>query len=363
MDFNAFAKNFITAAINMGYIPSNFRQPEDAVPFYALMKQDGALLYGILLYNLEHGDENLLHCHKQAQFYTMTIQEQHHFHQAVIYHIFVVKEKTGPLCQFIDASQEYCGQSLYEINYGAVLSARSSIASNKQPHHLQYIRAMMDNAFLAQLESSPAESDLITLSRQRTELPPKTKHAYAAAIIMVLNILCFLLLTFTGGSTNILNLLRFGAMQYDLFIHGEWYRVLTAAFLHSGLMHLAGNTLSLYIFGFRVEKYYGTLSFLTIYFCAAIAGNLANAYFLPQGVLVGASGGIFGLIGAALAVTQLTRKQLEGMTFYTICLMIAYNLVYGFTNPRVGNVAHIGGLIAGYAIGFLLSKLSIAKRR
>ena len=124
---------------------------------------------------------------------------------------------------------------------------------------------------------------------------------------------------------------------------GEYYRLLTAAFLHGSVIHLALNMYALYLFGPPLEAAFGRIRFAAVYFVSALGGSAASyAVSGPGQPSLGASGAIFGLLGAYLVVS---RKLQRDTTMVLVLLLI--NFIYGFIVPRIDWRAHLGGLIAG----------------
>jgi len=127
---------------------------------------------------------------------------------------------------------------------------------------------------------------------------------------------------------------------------GEWYRLITAAFLHNGLPHLALNMIALWLFGPQLEAILGRWRFLTLYLLSALGGSVASYLFNPATQQsVGASGAIFGLLGATLVVANRLRFEARA-----IAILIALNLVIGFVVSGIDWKAHIGGLITGAVV-------------
>ncbi len=176
--------------------------------------------------------------------------------------------------------------------------------------------------------------------------------------ILVLIAVAFVLQTVLGGSTNTAALERLGAQVNLRVAQGEVWRLLASMFLHIGLMHLAFNGWALFSLGRDIEAFYGSLWFVAIYFIAGLAGNVA--YYLLGGWVLsaGASGGVFGLIGAEVAFF-LRNRALFGRfgreRLSNLGVLIGINLVFGFTVQGINNYAHIGGLLAGLALGAMLA--------
>jgi rhomboid protease GluP len=138
---------------------------------------------------------------------------------------------------------------------------------------------------------------------------------------------------------------------------GQYYRFLTSMFLHGSLLHILFNAWALYAIGPETERIYGTARFLGIYFIAGLAGGVASYAFSPYDA-VGASGAIFGLIGA-LAVFYYTSRTLLGdiarRQLGSLITVIMINVFIGFSTPRIDNFAHLGGLAGGALLGWLLA--------
>lgn len=180
--------------------------------------------------------------------------------------------------------------------------------------------------------------------------------------IIILNVVMYLLTVilgsgdlFNGGTTS--TLIQFGAQYGPLVSRGEWYRFVTANFLHGGLMHIFFNTYALFYFGIIVEKIYSSQKFIFIYLISGVAGNVLTQLFYYNVPSVGASGAIFGLVGLMFSagINGNMRGRLSGFSGTALLPMILINLFLGFTVPGINNLAHIGGLGAGFLLGFLIS--------
>ncbi|WP_043933882.1 rhomboid family intramembrane serine protease [Bacillus sp. EB01] len=166
-------------------------------------------------------------------------------------------------------------------------------------------------------------------------------------IFMVLQIVIFILLELFGGSTNPSTLIQFGAKFNPLILQGEWWRFFAPIFLHIGFLHLAMNTLGLYFVGTAVEKILGSTRFIFVYLVAGFGGSLASFLF-SHDLSAGASGAIFGLLGALLYF-GITFPSLFLRTMGpTVFFIIIFNLAFGFSVSMVDNAGHLGGLAGGF---------------
>ena len=142
-------------------------------------------------------------------------------------------------------------------------------------------------------------------------------------------------------------------------LKGEWWRLLTAMFLHGGMTHLLMNMFSLYIVGRGAEMYFDTKSYLSIYFFSGVIGGLVSLYMHTVSVGVGASGAIFGIFGALAGFFLAHRDKIASHSkafMKDFGIIIAINLVIGLSIPSIDVSAHIGGLVVGFIGGFVLSK-------
>jgi len=131
---------------------------------------------------------------------------------------------------------------------------------------------------------------------------------------------------------------------------GEWYRLVTAAFLHYGLMHLAFNMYALWVLGQAIEQAAGRARYGLIYAISLLAGSLGALIMSPQGMTAGASGAIFGLMGALFMGHRSMGVPLRNSPLLGILIL---NLIITFAIPGISAGGHVGGLIGGVAAGWL----------
>ena len=178
------------------------------------------------------------------------------------------------------------------------------------------------------------------------------KKLIVTKLLILASIIMYFVTSIYGGNfldfnPNVLALL--GANNILLIKSGEIWRLITCTFLHVGLIHLMVNMYSLAILGTQVETFIGKIKFLIIYLISAITGSLFSLVFMEENVVaVGASGAIFGLMGALLYFGYHYRLFLSNAIRNQIIPIIVLNLVIGFTFSGIDNAAHIGGLIGGY---------------
>lgn len=179
----------------------------------------------------------------------------------------------------------------------------------------------------------------------------KMKKPIITYAILIINVIVFLLMYLIGnGSEDTLTMLYFGANNRTLVLEfNQYYRLITSCFVHFGIFHLLVNSYALYIIGSQVESFFGKFKFLLIYLGSGIIGNLLSICFMNS-ISGGASGCIFGLLGALLYFGNHYRLYLGNAMKSQIIPTILINLMIGFMIPGVDNFAHIGGLIGGLFI-------------
>lgn len=194
------------------------------------------------------------------------------------------------------------------------------------------------------------------------------KKQKCTILLIVVNVIVFFVLSFSGMTEDAEFMLEHGAMYVPYMLEGnELYRLFTSMFMHFGINHLMNNMIMLGAIGWNLEYELGKIKFLIIYFGSGLAGNILSAYGdLLTGeyaVSAGASGAVFGIIGALLYVAIRNRGRIGTVSGRGLVIMIVLSLYYGFTSSGVDNLAHIGGLIAGFVLGVLLYWKRRRKRR
>ena len=154
-------------------------------------------------------------------------------------------------------------------------------------------------------------------------------------------------------------LLQWGGNAASEVQRGEWWRMASSIFLHNGLMHIALNMLGLYSVGITVERIYGPRLFALIYLASGLLGSALSLHFGAQvAVSVGASGAVFGIAGALIVGIWQHRRQLpqsiSKQTLSSAGIFVLYSLVQGFAKQGIDNAAHIGGLLAGCVLAYVL---------
>ncbi len=175
----------------------------------------------------------------------------------------------------------------------------------------------------------------------------RQKRIIVTKILIIINVIMFLISNLISDNFTY-NLILLGANNRILVMGGEFYRLITSAFLHGNLLHLVVNMYSLWIIGSQVETFIGKTKYIIIYLLSLILGNIFSIVFLENSLSVGASGAIFGLMGSLLYFGYHYRLYLSNALTNQLIPIILLNLFLGFTSSSIDNAAHIGGLIGGY---------------
>lgn len=155
-------------------------------------------------------------------------------------------------------------------------------------------------------------------------------------------------------SLNGRTLYQFGAKwTHDIVVLGQWWRLVTAGFLHGGLLHILMNSWALMDLGAQVEEIYGSARLLVFYYVATICGFFASTFWSAS-LSVGASAGIFGLIGAMIALGARHNSTLGSAVRGLYIRWAIYGLLFGLLpGLQIDNAAHLGGLAGGFAVAYL----------
>lgn len=178
-------------------------------------------------------------------------------------------------------------------------------------------------------------------------------------ILIGINVIVFLGMSMFGMTEDAGFMLSHGAMYAPYVVEGhEYYRLFTCIFMHFGFSHLLNNMLVQFVVGSYLEEELGKVKYLILYIGSGVCANILSlAYDMHTGdyaVSAGASGAVFGVIGAMFYIVIRNHGRVGNLTSKSMLLMIVLSLYLGFTSTGVDNFAHIGGLIAGFIMAVLL---------
>jgi membrane associated rhomboid family serine protease len=254
-------------------------------------------------------------------------------------------------------AEPFENQKNYDLYWKIDFETKKIIAPPNQSTAAANIEDCVKYAFERMNYETPeiiTYSDAIERGKKLSGLEVRSELFFAHGILIT-NVIMFALMELNGSSTDAATLIKFGALEPTrVYYLGQWYRVLTSCFLHIGPLHLMGNMLGIYIFGSRVERYLGGVRFLIIYLASGIAGSAASLAFPNFSAAAGASGCIFGLVGAVGMLSAKTRRAVDGLTISSAFAFLIYSLVFDRVQGSIVNIAHVAGFFAGLAVSFIL---------
>jgi rhomboid protease GluP len=186
-----------------------------------------------------------------------------------------------------------------------------------------------------------------------------SKNFLFTPVIIYINVLIFIVMVIKGidfFSPDPEMMIHWGANFKPETLNGEWWRLITACFLHFGILHLVLNMYALLYIGIMLEPLIGKWRFISAYFLTGIASSALSLYWNDPIVSAGASGAIFGMYGMfiAMLVGNVVHKSVQKDLLASMAGFVVINLGIGFTTSGIDNAAHIGGLISGMIIGFIM---------
>ena len=203
-------------------------------------------------------------------------------------------------------------------------------------------------------------------SRQKTKVRTAAtirRDPQLTYVLIALNVIAFIAMT-AGGSGGLMNrpageIFANGALAAPPVADGEWWRIISAGFLHAGLLHLAFNMYFLYFLGTLLEPEIGKLRFGIIYFISLLGGSFGALLLSPDAYTVGASGAVFGMMGAAILAMR--ARGIDPMQS-GLGMTLVLNLGITFLIPGISIGGHLGGLFAGAIVGFLMFEVADRRR-
>ncbi len=189
---------------------------------------------------------------------------------------------------------------------------------------------------------------------QRRALSLRANQPYVTWTLVALNVVVYLITVAQGVGINSPGGKLFS--QWDLYgyavANGGWWRLITAAFLHANILHIALNMLALVWLGGPVERYIGPVRYLALYLVSGLAGSAGALILNPNTPTVGASGAIFGILGALLIIEYFATGSLAGQA----ASLILINLIFSFSFANISIGGHVGGLIGGILAMLAMSR-------
>jgi len=237
---------------------------------------------------------------------------------------------------------------------GLIVSAVVPTTEDQRPPDAGDSAALMREA---EAKAAPLRTEMAAFTKTLENRTPTTYVTYA---LIIINILVFIGMVVGGVDAlnpRVADLLRWGAEFGPRTANGQWWRLFTSLFVHIGLVHLLYNMLAFAYVAPTVERMVGNAEFLLVYLVAGLGGSLWALYLNPMLVHAGASGAIFGVYGLLLALLLRQRGSIPPHVAANLRKYVAVFVIYNMANslrPGISLAAHFGGLVAGFACGFLV---------
>lgn len=185
------------------------------------------------------------------------------------------------------------------------------------------------------------------------------KAVYVNYVLIGANVVYFIFLEIIGSTEDVWTMIRYGALFLPSVVQeGQYWRLLTAMFMHFGIRHIVNNMLILFVLGENLERALGKIRYFIFYLICGIGANgiclLKNQLDGDISVSAGASGAIFGVVGGLLYVVTINHGRLEDLNTRQLIIMALFSLYAGFTTVGTNNMAHISGLIIGILAAMIL---------
>lgn len=240
--------------------------------------------------------------------------------------------------------------------WGYLVDQRRLLIYENQPGDFWGLRDALENNMV---DSYSENSANIPRRNYKNSIKSIFSASYVTVGLMVVNILIFLIMELLGDTTDGGFVLRWGGMYPPLIqVSHQWWRLLTAGFLHFGAAHLVNNMLILYCMGTRLEEAVGHGRMFVIYLLALLGGSLLSYEVMmltgDYAISAGASGAIYGVIGGVLWVVIRHHGHYAEISTRRMVFMLLLTVYYGFTSVGIDNWGHIGGLITGFVVTMIL---------
>lgn len=348
-----FIKNFTEKLLENEYKPiANFyssKNIDENTEYIAFVKQVGQISYCVVVINADKK-------YDYKGFYKDVLSYLNQLNKAVVTGVFVTSKLNDEIIDFTNIDIDDYQNKLIDVRWIADTENNKLIVNGEQPNKILNIDDMIKASF--HNGAYAVGQDLGTLI-EKNEYKKwkyiKSSNIAVTLTLIIINGLVELINFWLNVQFGNSSIITKGGISREMVLTGQWYRLLTYMFIHGSLIHYAGNALSLYIFGSRVERYFGKTNMFVIYLIGGLGGGLVSMC-LNGGLAVGASGAIFALIGAVLSYTKIKERSIGGFDTYLIVIFIIIGLLSGFMMADVDNWGHIGGFIFGLVVSYILLK-------
>lgn len=277
---------------------------------------------------------------------------------------WVVDEKYGRLVIYENQPEDFCGIRLHLEQFVSFLTAeRVKEAERLRQEEEERIRRA---SYVAGLRQGQAQYQRGQMQYRRPRYMQRQEQPYSSqkrplviSALIIINFVILCLVNLFGSRLGLEEWLDLGAVSWmDVFDYGEYYRLFTCMFLHSGIDHIVGNMIVLYAAGEILERNIGHIRFAVVYLAGGLAASLTSCYYYystHQYVQsIGASGAVFAVVGALVVYLIVNKERALEIGAVRIVLFALYALYSGFANSGTDNAAHVGGLVGGSLVYLLI---------
>lgn len=278
------------------------------------------------------------------------------FKHVFIVHLVICDNSSFNWC--LDKNEAFDNQELYQIywllNIGAFVPAveYNPIA----PTDIFGLKTIIKNSIDKKKNLSELENSSLSIKKAKENIRIKHQKVYLPFIIAGIYILIYFLL-FEGNEIE--SITKWAQFPFNR-LNGEYYRLFTSSLLHGDINHLASNCFGLFVFGYRVERYFGRVQFLIIYLLSGIFASTLSM-FLTTVPSIGSSGAVYGLMGAVISAAFITKRPLDGLSLSFMLFYLTINFLPGFFTTHIDNFGHLGGFLGGLVISYFLLKRDLKK--
>lgn len=348
-------EGLIEEEFHLNFAPESKAILAESTDFLLLAKNQSPLFY---LVSIVNQDQISLQQYQQEMEPILrrleeNLNRRYRCSRCVCVHLVPYETEKKAVKDWIASTQMLSDSALLQVWWGINTDNGEITVGQGQPTEILNFRKKIAKAIKAEKIEDPKKTvnlaDMEQVIRKKTALEVRSENNRVTKILIGINVFLFLVTRY-GGRWDFLR--SFFANDAFLSLSGEYYRFFTSLFLHANVTHLGYNCLSLFIFGSRIEKYFGKKNLLILYFLSGLGGSIASAY-LTRGISIGASGAIYGLTGGVLALALLRRKTVDGLDYMTMLFLSVMGIGMGFLRTGIDNYAHLGGFITGFCCTIL----------
>lgn len=351
-----FCKELIQSQFQIPSLEGNREKICEQTKFITLFKEEGPIFYICSLVNSAQIEvkeyENVIDLYLEKMY---TIFSQNHFNHIICVSILISEHREELLYKFIEEKDFISKEKVHHIWWYGCEDTKEIYVKKGQPDKILNLQKVLQKALHAQFAE---ETDNLEIPKEKYNTyyeqgQEKEKICYITASLFAVNAIIFVGMFITGTNHFFVN--AFGNETYMVLKEHQYYRLVTSIFLHGSFIHLISNGVYLYFFGSKLEIILGKTNFILLYFLSGIFSSITSIFF-TKNLSIGASGAVYGLIGAALVYCRIKGTDKIGISYFTILTIAVIGIIYGFSLPQIDNFGHIGGFITGCFLAWLIEK-------